>query len=152
MGVCSDETVRKNSISNLEEDFEKRYPLPHGYNSNFDYTEMINKFISDNQNDIQESFFAKYTNDSTFESLKQEEKQILINYLNSKKLTFLNELENKIRELENVQRDYNQVCTNILNIENAKQVYKQKILREISKINNNKDSFRIDFLTIMLVG
>lgn len=53
---------------------------------------------------------------------------------------------------QNIINDFNELTSNIIKIEKGEQIYKHKIIREITKINDNKNSFRIDFLTIMLVG
>ena len=87
-----------------------------------------------------------------FELLKTEEKKLLINFFNLNKNTLTSNVQNKLRELENKHYDFNDLSTNIINIENGEKIYKQKIVREITKINEDRDSFRIDYLTVMLVG
>ena len=151
MGVCSDEKVKikRNCNSKIEEDYQERYPC--SYNEN-QLIEKINKFIATNENDIQDAFYKKQTNDPIFELLKKEEREILINYFNSKKNSLIDSIQNKLNALKGNIFGFNEITSNIIDVENGEKAYKNKIKREISKINNNKDSFKIDFLSIMLVG
>jgi len=114
--------------------------------------EKLNQFIEINENDIQDDFYKKHTSDPIFELLKSEEKQILIDYFYSKKNLLVNSIQNQLNALKENIGDFNDITSNIIKIENGEKVYKNKIKREISKINNNKNSFKIHFLSIMLVG
>jgi len=58
----------------------------------------------------------------------------------------------KMKISSKIINDFTELTSNLIQIENGEQIYKHKIIREIMKINDDKDSFRIDFLTIMLVG
>ena len=80
---CKIEEMNKNSQNNLENDFKKKYHCSYTYEQI-----IINlaHFIEINENDIQESFFSINTEDAIFELLKKNEKQILVNFLNSKKI------------------------------------------------------------------
>jgi predicted GTPase len=147
---CKIEEMNKNSQNNLENDFKKKYQCSYTYEQI-----IINlaHFIEINENDIQESFYSINTEDAIFELLKKNEKQILVNFLNSKKNILINDVQNKLNNFNNyINYDFSELIKNIINIENGKQIYKQKIFRETSKINNDKDCFRIDVLTIMVVG
>ena len=146
MGVCSDERNRVDDFT--KEDFGKRYPSSYGDD---ELNQMIDRFIESSQNNKQESFFMKHTNDQAFELLKNEEKNILLNYFNSKKSIFITAIQNKINGLK-LNDDYNQIIIDIIKIEEGERIYKDKIIREITKINNDINKFKIDFLTIMLVG
>ena len=142
MGICVNNRTRRVITLKLDEQFEKRYPC--SYNEK-QLIEKIKAFIAINENDIQQSFYKANTNDEIFEILKREEKQILINYFNPKKDIFINDVKIKINSLKEIINDFNELAQNIINVENGQQAYKNKIIREVERINNNKNSFKIDF-------
>ena len=87
---CYDSNTKGNSETNLTENFSEKYPCLYSENQLF---EKINNFI--NENDIQESFFKEKTDDKIFELLKNEEKQILLDYFNSKIRSFVTDIQIK---------------------------------------------------------
>ena len=150
MGVaCYDSKAKRNSEINPRENFSKLFPCSYTENQ---LLEKINNFIRENENDIQESFFTEKTNDRIFELLKKEEKEILLNYFNSKKDSFINDIQNKLNEFDISTYDFNDLALKLINKEKGEQIYKNKIIREITKINNKEESFKIDYLSIMVVG
>ena len=164
MGIsCGNYTSKERNIEitnyhiNLENDYKKEH------HCSYTYEHLIKKmdhFIENKENDIQESFYNNNTEDRILELLKKNEKQILVNYINSKKKILIDDAQNKLKNLNkggilfsfNINNDFSELTKNIIKFENGEQIYKQKIFKEIPKINNDKDCFRIDFLTIMLVG
>lgn len=114
---------------------------------------------------IQDSFFNKDDiNDSAYNQLKKKELSELTEYFNSKQADFsvqiknyLNRKSNNLLLDEDVERKKDNRNIQLLNekiviLENSKDIYKNKVLGEIKKINENTNSFQINYLTIMLVG
>ena len=149
MGFLCDVNMKRNSKLQSIEDFKKKYSCSFIESQ---LQEKINEFIKSNENSIQEPFFNVHTKDKIFELLKKEERTILVNYFNSKKDIFLKDIQNTINSQMQTMYDFNQLTSDIINIENGSQVYKSKIIREIEIISKDKNSFRIDFLTIMVIG
>ena len=149
MSSCYGIKCKRITVLNLLENFEKKYPCSYTQNKLLD---LVNNFIKENENDIQESFFKEKTNDEIFELLKNEEKQILLDFFNSKIVNFRNDIQNKLNQLNANGLDYNDLALKLINIEKGEQIYINKIIKEINKINNKEDSFKIDFLSIMIVG
>ena len=149
MGACYDLKPMRNTQSNLSDNFEEKFSCLYTENQ---LLEKINNFINENENDIQESFFKEKTDDKIFELLKYEEKQILSDYFNSKIVNFRNDIQNKLNQLNRNALDFDDLAKKLINIEKGEQIYINKIIREINKINNKEESFKIDFLSIMIVG
>ena len=149
MGACYDLKPMRNTASNLSENFEEKFPCSYTENQLLD---LINNFINENENDIQESIFKEKTDDKIFELLKNEEKQILLDFFNSKIVNFRNDIQNKLNQLNRNELDFDDLASKLINIEKGEQIYINKIIREINKINNKEDSFKIDYLSIMIVG
>ena len=142
MGSCVYGKKRKEiKINKLVDDFAKRYPITC---TEIQLNEKINKFIKDTENDIQESFFKEHTNDKAFELLKKEERKFLVDYLNTKKTLLITDLNNKLNEFRQIVNNFDDLTTKL--------IYKNKMKREIDKINKKLESFKIDYLSIILVG
>ena len=146
---CSSSEESGNKKKALIDDFAKRYPITCTENQ---LNEKINKFIEDTENDIQESFFKENTNDMAFELLKKEERKFLVNYLNTKKTLLTTDLNNKLNEFRQIVNNFDELTTKTINCENGEKIYKNKMKREIEKINKKLESFKIDYLSIILVG
>ena len=115
--------------------------------------ELLNKlkdFLS--QIEIQRTSFGNKNklHDSVLELINVEESKELINFFNSCKNEFLNEIL-KYLTLQKINIDPNNISQIIIS-ENGDQVYKKKIMDVISKFNNDKDYFKINYLTILILG
>jgi predicted GTPase len=110
--------------------------------------DLFKKFMNNNQ--IQGSFHNEKTPDICFNKLKKEEKEKLVDYFNSKKGFYQNMIDSKIRQ-SNIPNHENLV-KNFMNMESAQKGYNYKIEECIKKIENNEDSYKIEYLTVMLVG
>ena len=109
----------------------------------------INNFV--NNTIIQDSIFDKEDpEDSTYNQIMKEEKEELIKYFNSKQHIINNETTNFLKS-KNLGFISN-LSSEIISSENGKDIYNQKILREIEEINKNEESFKINNLTVFLVG
>lgn len=149
MGSCVCGKRKEIKINKLVDDFAKRYPITC---TEIQLNEKINKFIKDTENDIQESFFKEHTNDKAFELLKKEERKFLVDYLNTKKTLLITDLNNKLNEFRQIVNNFDDLTTKLINCEKGEKIYKNKMKREIDKINKKLESFKIDYLSIILVG
>ena len=114
---------------------------------------------------IQDSFFNKDDiNDPIYNQIKKKELSELTEYFISKKGDFINQLKNYLNKKNNnllLDEDVGRKKDNknigllnekIMKLENSNDIYKQKVMREIKKINDDQNSFQINYLTVMLVG
>ena len=146
MGCLTVQTVK---LNRLAMNFSKN---PCSYTEQ-QLIEKLDNFIKINENDIQASFYNKTTDDKIFELLKKDEKKLILDYFNSQKNMYINDVHNQLNIAQGMIRDnFEEIAQNIITVEKGEQIYKMKINREIEKINRDINSFRIDFLTVMLVG
>ena len=146
MGCLTVQTVK---LNRLAMNFSKN---PCSYTEQ-QLIEKLDNFIKINENDIQASFYNKITDDKIFELLKKDEKKLILDYFNSQKKIYINDVHNQLNIAQGMIRDnFEEISQNIITGEQGEQIYKMKINREIEKINRDLNSFRIDFLTVMLVG
>ena len=145
MGVlCGKKNKRKIDSKNTE--LISKYPIKYNIDALMD---ILNDFI--NKQNIQESKFEKNDpKDSTYNQLKNIEKEELIKYFDEKKKIFLKKIKNYF---EKVEFHYlNDMVKELLSLENGKEIYKQRIKYQIDDINEIEDSFKINYLTVMLLG
>ena len=145
MGVlCGKKNKRKIDSKNTE--LISKYPIKYNIDALMD---ILNDFI--NKQNIQESKFEKNDpKDSTYNQLKNVEKEELIKYFDEKKTIFLKKIKNYF---EKVEFHYlNDMVKELLSLENGKEIYKQRIKYQIDDINEIEDSFKINYLTVMLLG
>ena len=111
---------------------------------------MLKKYLENFQ--ILDSIYGKKegSQDPVFDAINENQKNILFDYFRKNKneivrllLTFLSS-----RSLNVSQK----IITDLIQTEDGQSVYEKKIMREISKINDNKDLFKINYLTILVVG
>ena len=117
-----------------------------------DYTrlnEEFNKFLIDDQ--IQDYPDARYNKgDIVFNSIRKEEKEQLIKFYQSNKNILINDIHNY---LKNQNKNFVPNLTQqIIANEDGRQIFEQKIKKEIQSIYNNGESNKIDYLTIMIIG
>ena len=90
------------------------------------------------------------SNDHVFSLLKKKEKEELLKFFNSKKSVFINQCYKYLDKKNNIIFD--RYASSIINLENAIDVYSNKLKREIAKICHNKNEFKVKHLSVMLVG
>ena len=123
------------------------------YKCTYDKKELLSKLnLFLNQIDIQDtsSNAKNKLHDSVFELIQKDEISKLLQFFNVTKNNFLKEILNYLNyHKANISQN---LTFQLLNEENASQVYRNKIQNEISIIGNDKKSFQINYLTIMLLG
>ena len=113
--------------------------------------QTLDSFIE--KTEIQDTFYEKniYNNDSPYSELKKFEKEEMIEqfHILSKKY----EKDFLKKEKPKLDLDIN-LINNILVKEDTKIFYKNKIIKEIDNIKNDKENqnYKIEYLTILLVG
>ena len=111
---------------------------------------LLEKFIE--KTNIQDSYFEKLISDDyCFNLLRKYEKDELTKYFESnrsKLLTLINEKVNQIKNYSNFKEN----IIKILQLENADNIYLNKIKNKILRINEDINMHKIEYLTIMVVG
>ena len=141
MGFCESKYSKENIDSNSH------------YDCIYDKKELSNKlkdclrrsFIQDSSSNEKNKL-----NDSINDLIKKKEIEELSDYYHSIKDSFIQDISKYLhfRNLDFLQN----LTSEILSNEDTISIYKQNIKNEISKINENEKSFKINYLTIMLVG
>ena len=110
---------------------------------------LLNDFLQ--KIDIQDSYLSQNTNDEVYKSFKEYIKNDLTDIFNSRKVDFI---KNKINSKYNTKKiEYDKApITEVIEGENIFNNYKEKIRSQFDIIENNNDEFKIDYLTIILVG
>ena len=150
ISLSTNDFEKEVKLSNEEENFnfENKYPIE--YNST-DLENNLDEFSRNSR--IQDSFFEnEQSDDEIYLLLKKKEKEELTKFFNDKKYEFLNFLKNKIESYSNDNFNYNDIVKSIIKNEKADNIYQKKIMKEVLKIKKNREEFKINFLTIMLVG
>ena len=149
-----------NNLETLNETDDKIDPSMINYQSIYNnernskiYTEeeandLFKEFINSNQ--IQAFFHNAKTSDICFNQLKKEEKKKLVNYFNSKKGFYQKMIDSKLRQ-SNIP-NHKGLVKNFMSLESARKGYNYKIEECIKKIEKNENSYKIEYLTVMLVG
>ena len=146
MGICTNKRKRKIKTKKIALPEKRINTKPY---TNYELKNKINNFLKNNV--IQDSIFDKEDQeDSTYNQIMKEVKEELIKYFNSKKDFLINEISNflttkKLGFISNL-------ASQVISSENGKEIYNQKILREIDEINKKEESFNINNLTVLLVG
>ena len=100
-------------------------------------------------NDLEISFYEQEDlNDSVYNWLKKYEKHQL-------KIEFDKKSENYEKELQKIDLNLDlktNIVSQIINNEDSEKIYKQKVIKEIISIKNDDSRYKIDYLTILLVG
>ena len=114
-----------------------------------DLMKILKDFIT--KPNIQDSNFGKIDQkDSSYNQLRNLEKTELIKYFEQKKNLFSSKIENYFQNYE--LRNLNDMVRELISLENAKETIKQKIKNHIENINKDELSFKINYLTVMLLG
>ena len=98
------------------------------------------------------SIYSGYDlDDDIFKSIREEIEKILIKDYNSKTNYFVNEINNYLNNKQNLNFVSN-LSERIINMEGGKELFNERIKNEIEIINNDKEKFKIKYLTIMVIG
>ena len=103
-----------------------------------------------NGNQIQAFFHNEETSDICFNILKKAEKEKLVDYFNSQKGFYQKMIDSKFKQ-SNIP-NLRDLVKNFMSLESAKKGYNYKIEECIKKIEKNENSYKIEYLTVMLVG
>ena len=137
---------KKISINNYNTDLLK---FPINYPEVDDLMKVLKDFIT--KPNIQDSNLGKIgQKDFTYNKLRNLEKTELFTYFKQKKNLFDGEIENYLQNYE--LRYLNDMVRELISLENAKEAIKQKIKYHIEYINKDELSFKINYLTVMLLG
>ena len=113
------------------------------------YSDILN--IGDDDFIIQDNFYKeKDSSDPIYNRLLKNEKQKLINIFNDKRKS----IENKIigNKLFNIQYIISNIINQIIINEQSKNFFKNKIIKKISSIAKDDNKYKINHLTILIVG
>ena len=89
-------------------------------------------------------------NDSVYELIKKEENEELINFFDKIQESFIQDINNNLNSSENI--NFYPLVSQIISNEDGKNIFKNKIKKHLSEINENKEKFKINYLTILLTG
>ena len=131
----------------------KSRPVDNSTNKNYYDPETIKSKFKDYilTDNIVDSFTKNYNlNDNVFQSIKKEERDILEKYYKSRKKEFENNM-NIYLEKQNLNF-ITLLTRQIIANEGGREKLEGSIKAEIQKINNNKDSEKIEYLTVMIIG
>ena len=133
--------------NNTKDEEENNYTLE--YNDN-DLMKMLSNFI---ENFIyHDSIYGlkEGNEDPVFNDINENQKKMLIDYFLKNKKNISNALLSFLNSKPlNVS---NNIITDLMRSEDSYSIYEKKVIREIDKINRNKDLFKIKYLTILVVG
>jgi hypothetical protein len=141
MGICMYHARRnkfKKKDKNITLPEKRKYTISY---IESEFLDKINYFLKNDV--IQDSIFDKGDpEDSTYNQIIKEEKEELIKYFNSKKDFLNNEISNFLSKKK--LGFISNLVSQIISSENGKDIYSQKILREIEEINKKEESFKIN--------
>lgn len=95
-------------------------------------------------------FSQNDSRDPVFGQINAKEKEELIKFLGNKKSAFIIAMTNYIKSI-----GFNfppKLSLNLLLKENGQEIFAQKIMKEIDKINKDENDYKINYLTIMVIG
>ena len=123
------------------------------YNVKYTDVELNNVLINSmNSINIKESIFGpkEGNQDPVFHDINEKQKVALTEVFKKYQHNYSNELNNYLNQVPlNVEPS---LVSNLIQSENGYPVYTKKVLNEISKINDNKDKFKIKYLTVIVIG
>ena len=109
----------------------------------------LNEFMNEEIIQVYLSKNKEQSNDKIFNELKAFEKKELLTIYNNLK----NDYQNNILKKQSLNFSIdNTLISNIIKSENTTNVYKNKIIKEISSIKIDDNKYRIEYLTVLLVG
>lgn len=123
------------------------------YTCTYNEMDLINKLKESLENySIQESIYKleQSNDDPIFNKINVKLSQILFEYLKKNKNNFLNSISNFIN-LKPLNVGTN-IVSDLIQTENGYSIYEKKVMKEIAKINDNKSLFKINYLSVILIG
>ena len=148
MGICRSSNDKNNAkldnLSDINID---------NYNCKFDKEELnrkLNYFV--NQTNIQDLANIKNDNsdDSVYQLIKKEENEELTKFFDKIKISFMKDIDGFLFA-ENINNLY-PLVSQIISNENGNEIHKTKIKKQIAKIKEDENLFKINHLTILLTG
>ena len=144
MGICASEKDKEIDYGAFnKEDFKCSYEK-----------EELNKKLKDfiNRKNIQDLDNEQKgkLNDSVYELIKKEENEELINFFDKIQESFIQDINNNLNSSENI--NFYPLVSQIISNEDGKNIFKNKIKKHLSEINENEEKFKINYLTILLTG
>ena len=123
------------------------------YDVKYSDQQLISKLSSFTQSmKIQESIFKANSGgqDPIFDAINVNLKEVLIEVFKKYQHNFVNGLLNYLNSSYlNIEQN---LVSNLIQVENGYQVYTDKVMKEIAKIDKDKDLFKIEYLTILVIG
>ena len=124
-------------------------PKPLNKYNSAEIKQRFNDYIF--KDNIQDFTIKNYDlNDPIFKLIKKEEVDLLTKFYISKKTEYSNDM-NSYLGAQNINFA-NQLTKQIISIEGGRDIYDQKIENEINFIKNREDLFKINYLTILIMG
>ena len=124
-------------------------PKPLNKYNSAEIKQRFNDYIF--KDNIQDFTIKNYDlNDPIFKLIKKEEVDLLTKFYISKKTEYSNDM-NSYLGAQNINFA-NQLTKQIISIEGGRDIYDQKIEDEINLIKNREDLFKINYLTILIMG
>ena len=124
-------------------------PKPLNKYNSAEIKQRFNDYIF--KDNIQDFTIKNYDlNDPIFKLIKKEEVDLLTKFYISKKTEYSNDM-NSYLGAQNINFA-NQLTKQIISIEGGRDIYDQKIENEINLIKNREDLFKINYLTILIMG
>lgn len=135
------------------EDFNNNNGQEINYDVKYSDQQLISKLSSFTQSmKIQESIFKANSGgqDPVFDAINVNLKEVLIEIFKKYQQNFVNGLLNYLdSSYLNIEQN---LVSNLIQVENGYQVYTDKVMKEIAKIDKNKDLFKIEYLHILVIG
>ena len=135
------------------EDFNNNNGQEINYDVKYSDQQLISKLSSFTQSmKIQESIFKANSGgqDPVFDAINVNLKEVLIEIFKKNQQIFVNGLLNYLNSSYlNIEQN---LVSNLIQVENGYQVYTDKVMKEIAKIDKNKDLFKIEYLHILVIG
>ncbi len=135
------------------EDFNNNNGQEINYDVKYSDQQLISKLSSFTQSmKIQESIFKANSGgqDPVFDAINVNLKEVLIEIFKKYQYNFVNGLLNYLNSSYlNIEQN---LVSNLIQVENGYQVYTDKVMKEIAKIDKNKDLFKIEYLHILVIG
>ena len=146
---CSETVFPKIQINNEKENW---YPFKQ---NNWKYLDekskdSLNDFLQNNMI-YQESYFNIEDNDIILKSLKEYEREDLVNFFELKKKEFIREKINNVYKNKYIYHDSTKI-SEITSSKKFKEILMNKITNKIDIINKEKDFCKIDYLSIIVIG
>ena len=152
--ICNDEKISKNPKKDIEPKKKKKTieSKTKKIVDNSNYIEMNKELINEfmNKEELQNSFYeTDIQNDQIYYGLKNYEKEELEKEFRK----IIHDYENDVLKKGSLRLQNNdELISNIIKNEESEKIFKRKIIDNIKSIKNNDNEFKIDYLTILLVG